>query len=252
MIKNKNKLLPIFFLFLIAGCNNGPKTIEPFSLTKMNKEHTTNDVNSDIHEVTVGEILPTSKYVYLNVKEGDKEFWIAAPKQEVKEGNVYLYNEALLKTQFESKEYQRVFDTVYLVTALIPKDHGVKTTLINKPKTNSKKTNTVKKSIASSQDSKGQFVGSVKIAELIKDPEKFGGKIVELTGKCVKINPNIMGKNWIHLKDGSQDNFDLVITSEEIVQKDSRITLRGEVILNKDFGSGYSFDLILENGILIN
>jgi hypothetical protein len=217
-----------------------------------NKGNDTNGLNRDIHEITVGEILPTSKYVYLKVKEADKEFWIAAPKQEIKEGNTYLYNEALLKTQFESKEYQRVFDTVYLVTSLIPKDHGIKTTFIVKPKVNSEKTKTVKKAITSSQESTGQFAGPIKIAELINNPEKFGGKIVELTGQCVKINPNIMGKNWIHLQDGSQDDFDLVITSMETAQKDTQITLRGEVILNKDFGSGYTFDLIVENGILIN
>ena len=60
-----------------------------------------------------------------------------------------------------------------------------------------------------------------------------------------------MGKNWIHLKDGSQDDFDLVITSDALVDVGSVVTIKAEVVLNKDFGAGYKYDLILENGSIV-
>ena len=60
-----------------------------------------------------------------------------------------------------------------------------------------------------------------------------------------------MGRNWIHIKDGSKDDYDLVITSNTFVQEGSMITMKATVTLNKDFGAGYKYDLILENGIIV-
>ncbi|MCB0471462.1 MAG: hypothetical protein KDC56_00225, partial [Flavobacteriaceae bacterium] len=61
----------------------------------------------------------------------------------------------------------------------------------------------------------------------------------------------IMDRNWIHLRDGSKDDYDLVITSTEFVPEGTVVTMKGVVTLNKDFGAGYSYDLILENGSVI-
>jgi len=60
-----------------------------------------------------------------------------------------------------------------------------------------------------------------------------------------------MNRNWIHLKDGSKDDFDLVVTSNTFVPEGQIVTMRAEVSLNRDFGSGYRYDLILENGTII-
>ena len=57
----------------------------------------------------------------------------------------------------------------------------------------------------------------VTIAQIVKDPAKYDGVMVQLTGQCVKINPDIMGKNWIHLRDGTggADTNDLTVTTSE-------------------------------------
>jgi hypothetical protein len=60
-----------------------------------------------------------------------------------------------------------------------------------------------------------------------------------------------MGRNWIHLRDGSQDDFDLVITTRTFVPEGNVVTVRAVVALNKDFGAGYKYDLILENGTIV-
>jgi hypothetical protein len=60
-----------------------------------------------------------------------------------------------------------------------------------------------------------------------------------------------MDRNWIHIKDGSKDDYDLVITSDVFVPEGSVVTMKAQVSLNKDFGAGYKYDLILENGILV-
>ena len=67
----------------------------------------------------------------------------------------------------------------------------------------------------------------------------------------MKVNPNIMNRNWIHIKDGTKDDFDLVITSDKFVPEGSVVTMKAVVTLNKDFGAGYKYDLILENGTIV-
>jgi hypothetical protein len=61
-----------------------------------------------------------------------------------------------------------------------------------------------------------------------------------------------MGKNWLHLKDGSQDDYDLVVTSDMMVPEGHVVTVSGVVALDKDFGAGYRYDIIVEDGKIIN
>lgn len=243
---------------LILACNNKPKQIQAMDHnSELSNENTTGifghgdmtktteqaEAKSDVHLVTVEEVLPTEKYVYLNVTEEDERYWIAAPKQEVKEGEVYFYRGGLLKTNFESKEYNRIFDKVYLVSNIVPASHG------SNAENNSTAVTADKSSEAKPKDYSRE--GSTKISELVNNPDKFDGKSIQLTGECTKINTNIMGKNWIHLKDGSQDDYDLVITSELAVPVGHVVTLSGTVVLNKDFGAGYQYEILVENGELV-
>ena len=187
------------------------------------------------------EVLPTDKYVFLRVAEKGEEFWIATGKQEVKVGGTYFYRNGLLKQNFESKTYNRIFDKIYLVSNIVSADHGA---------------NPNAQITTNSPDSKTgsgviQKPGSIKLAEIIADPGKYENQIVQVSGKCVKINPNIMGRNWIHLKDGSQDDYDFVITSNVPVPEGQVVTMTGVVRLNKDFGAGYTYEIIVENAELV-
>ena len=92
--------------------------------------------------------------------------------------------------------------------------------------------------------------GSIKLAELITDPQKYQGKVVKITGKCVNVNPMIMERNWVHIQDGSGDNFELTVTTNENVLLGTVVSLEGTIALNKDFGAGYRYDIIMENAVL--
>ncbi len=258
-----------FFLVLLCtvflmSCNNGPKVIQSSSEQNESQKSgiftpdpstqvvtsTDQSFSDDLHTVSVNEVLPATRYVYLNVSEGNSKFWIATRKQDVKKGETYFYRGGLLKTNFESKEYNKVFDTIYLISNLVSQDHSKHTGDLN---TSVQKSNPIaqKEDIPTHTDKIVEHKGSIKIAELIKDPKKYEGHTIQLSGKCVKVNPNIMDRNWIHLQDGSKDDFDLVITSNTFVPEGSDITIKATVVLNKDFGAGYKYDLILENGTLV-
>jgi hypothetical protein len=71
----------------------------------------------------------------------------------------------------------------------------------------------------------------------------------------VKVNPDIMGKNWLHIQDGTGDlaknTHDLVVTSADIAEKGAIISLEGILAADKDFGSGYRYDVIVEDAVLM-
>ena len=89
------------------------------------------------------------------------------------------------------------------------------------------------------------------IADVVENAGALSGKNVQISGEVVKVNPNIMGRNWIHLQDGSLNSFDFVVTSDAVVPVGHTVTFLGVLQTDRDFGSGDSYDIILEQGILV-
>jgi hypothetical protein len=98
-----------------------------------------------------------------------------------------------------------------------------------------------------------QAIGGITIAELFKNKKNYNGKTVKVKGEVVKFSQAIMDKNWIHLQDGTKDNedFDLTITTALEVKVGDVITIEGKVALDKDFGYGYFYKVIVEEGKVV-
>ena len=62
-----------------------------------------------------------------------------------------------------------------------------------------------------------------------------------------------MGKNWIHIQDGSGDsnNFDLTITTQDQAKVGDVVTFEGTIGTKKDFGYGYLYEVIMEDAKLL-
>ena len=75
-----------------------------------------------------------------------------------------------------------------------------------------------------------------------------------VAGKVVKFNAAIMGKNWIHLRDGTGDaakeTNDLLVTTQSVAKVGDVVTVSGVVRTNKDFGSGYTYKVLVEDATL--
>ncbi|MBK5257400.1 MAG: nucleotide-binding protein, partial [Vicinamibacteria bacterium] len=81
------------------------------------------------------------------------------------------------------------------------------------------------------------------------------GKDVDVRGAVVKWNPDILGRNWVHLRDGSgsperQDN-DLTVTTSDVVAKGDIVIVRGKVALDRDFTAGYAYPVIIEDAKVV-
>jgi aspartyl/asparaginyl-tRNA synthetase len=93
----------------------------------------------------------------------------------------------------------------------------------------------------------------ISIEELIKNKEKYNNQTVRLKGEVSKYNSHIMNVNWIHIKDGTSFNgkSDVTATSTTEVKLGDTISIEGKVTLDKNFGSGYIYDILIENATVI-
>ena len=206
-----------------------------------------NVANPSMHEVKVEEVIQTSAYTYLKVSENGTENWIAVTHQEAAAGDTYYYDKAPLEMKnFESKELKRTFETIYFVQEISkqPIVAAEQTPIPHAGKIAEGKKEGISVSPAE---------GSVSIAKLFAAKSDYAGKKIKMKGQVVKINEQVMGKNWIHIQDGSGDtgNFDLTVTTLDSAKMSDIVTFEGTISVNKDFGYGYSYELIMEDAKLV-
>jgi hypothetical protein len=91
--------------------------------------------------------------------------------------------------------------------------------------------------------------GSITIAELFANKLKYANEVVKVTGEVTRYNPGIMSRNWVHIQDGTKNDgdFDLTVTTLDHVKVGDVVIIEGRVALDKDFGAGYFYSLIVEN-----
>ncbi len=211
-----------------------------------------NSLQKSTNVFEVAEVLQASSYSYLKVKENNGERWVAVSKQEVQPGDVYYYDTALEMDNFESKDLGRTFDVIYFINQIS------KTPLSQQPAMgmgeaippHSGKVQTDKLSTINLDKTENELT----LAELFANREAYTSKEFEIRGIVVKVNKEIMGKNWIHIQDGTNhgNEFDLTITTQELSEVGAEATFKGKLSLNKDFGAGYVYDVIMEDATLIN
>jgi hypothetical protein len=88
------------------------------------------------------------------------------------------------------------------------------------------------------------------VAELFAQKASLKGQEVAVRGKVVKFTAGVMGRNWIHLRDGSgsreKKDDDVTITTNDAVAVGDVVLVRGTVGLDKDFGAGYVYAVLIE------
>ena len=204
----------------------------------------------------VVEVIQGSSYTYIKAKESTGEKWMAVSKQDVQTGGVYYYDEGLPMNNFHSKEIDRTFDEIYFVNTIstTPLEKGAMGGMGAMDGTGEAESRMGK--VINEQNSTIKLekqTGEITVAQIFANRNDYSGKEVEIRGVVVKVNEQVMGKNWIHIQDGSNDNgnFDLTITSTELPAVNDEITVKGKVILNKDFGYGYTYEVIMEDAAIV-
>ena len=86
------------------------------------------------------------------------------------------------------------------------------------------------------------------VETLYQDKAALNGHEVQLRGKVVKVNNGIMNRNFLHIQDGTgkEGSNDVTVTSDETASVGEEVTITGTLAVDKDFGAGYTYPLLIE------
>lgn len=229
------RLLFIILTLSVAiwGCENTQK-------------ETTNESNGWDHTVKVAEVIQTSNYTYLDVEENGNRYWMAIAKNDVAPGQLMYYNSGLPMSNFESKELDRIFEQILFVQ-VVSDNPNPESTLAPMERAMVNKSAGEKKQVEIAP-----VTGGLTLEQVYDQREQLAGKEIVVKGIVTKYNPAILNRNWLHIQDGTEKgkNYDLTITTNDETKVGEIVVFKGTLNLNVDFGSGYAYDLILENATL--
>ncbi|MDP2301100.1 MAG: GW dipeptide domain-containing protein [Ignavibacteria bacterium] len=211
-------------------------------LTSCEKEVEKQPLPNGIREVTVLESIPVKDYTYINVSENDNEFWIAVPTMTVEKGQTLYFSKSLEMKNFQSPTIDRNFESILFV-------EDIKTMAPNSEHAGAVVQHPKIEMSGKQPISLSPVDGGKTVEQVFAQSESLSGKVVKVRGKVTKFNQGIMDRNWIHIQDGTgnNDDFDLLITSNDVVKLGDIIVIEGVVGINKDFGAGYTYAVIVEN-----
>ena len=189
----------------------------------------------------VTETMDAGDYTYVRVDTGKEKLWAAVPKTIVKVGDVVTVADGMPMVNHHSKTLNRDFDVVYFAGSLqggspqatagqaevrLPAGHPPLAGETAGPKINPSGIVKAK--------------GGKTIQEIYAGRDQLQAKTTTVRGKVVKFNAMIMGKNWLHIRDGSggEGSNDLTVTTASEVKVGDTVLVSGVVSADKDFGAG--------------
>lgn len=198
------------------------------------------------HQVKAEEVIQTSAYTYVRAMEDGKDYWLAINSMDVKTGETYFWSRGAEMKEFTSKELKRTFRSIFFV-----EDFTAEPITLAKRDQNLLKLSQASKKAPVQQEGINvqKLPGGITIAELYSKRKDFEGKPVKIRAQVVKFSPGIMNKNFLHIQDGTADGdkFDLTVTTQDTVKFNDVVTVEGKVTLNRDFGAGYFYEVIIED-----
>jgi hypothetical protein len=196
------------------------------------------------------ESLDVDSYTYLRLKTKDGETWAAVNRTMVQKGARVTIENPVVMRDFESKALNRKFDRIVFGTLAGPAGAAGKGGNLG----------ALHAGVGRSAD-----VGDVKVAkatgpnartvaEIVTRSAELKDKPVVVRGKVVKFTPAVLGRNWVHLRDGTgsaaDGSDDVLVTTADEAKVGDVVLATGVVHTNRDLGSGYSYKVLVEEAKL--
>ena len=218
-----------------------------FSCAEKKNEYQPMADSDDMHKVEVKEVILAQAYTYLKVEEGDGTYWLAVGETDVEKGDVIYFNSFLVMNEFNSKELNRNFEQILFVDRIsdkpiTDKDQPVRSERSNRPGTDyAKLLDSIKID---------PVPGGMTIQQVYENANDLDKKELVVRGQVTKINRDIMKRNWVHIMDGTKgERSDLTFTTQEDFQIGDTVTVKGVIAVDKEYGAGYVYPVILEDAI---
>ncbi len=214
----------------------------------------------------VVETMNAGGYTYVLLEKNGKKSWIAVPQIKATVGQDIASQPGIEMANFPSKTLNRTFEKIYFSGGLLKPQAGNKNEEAVKDAHGGKSLEELKGKEAPSIPSTAPVADNVKVdkangsnaytvAELYEKKDALDKQKVVVRGKVVKVSSGIMGKTWVHLRDGSgsaeQKTNNLVVTTQDDPAVGDVVTASGTMYKDKDFGAGYLYALIMEEASLL-
>ena len=207
---------------------------------------------------TVLETMDAAGYTYVLLDTSEGHRWVSTHQTPLAVGYIVQTNQGMALQKFTSPSLNRTFEVIYFSSALqnlsattLPEGHPATAMPPGHPMT-------MAAPVAAGTMIADMAVAPVEqgkdIAWVHANKDSLAGQPVSLRGKVVKHNANILGTNWLHIQDGSgsasEDSNDLLVTSAAEAAVGDTVVVTGNIVLDKDFGAGYSYAILMEDASL--
>lgn len=230
------KLLQMLMLALVVACAHAADKPAP----------------TTAGETVKGEVLETMDsggFTYMKLKTRDGEVWTAVRAAQVKVGTPVTVENGMTMKNFQSRTLNRSFPSIVLGD-LAGAAKGPAAGGSGSPHA----AGAAQSELPDVKVPKATGANARTVAEINTKSGELKDKPAAVRGQVVKFNGGIMGKNWIHLRDGSgaakDGSNDLLVTTADQAAVGDTITAEGVVRTDKNFGSGYAYKVMIEDAKL--
>lgn len=219
---------------------------------------------------TVTETFDGGGYTYMKLDTSSGEKWAAIGQASVKVGDTVNLKPGPVMRDFHSRTFDRTFPEIIFSSGLVGGDAaggGMPSSFgaalqgegagmppgVGMDQVSGGSTQAVTP-LQEISIEKAEGENGYTVEEVFSQAADLAGKKVKIRGKAVKFSPNIMGKNWIHIQDGTgnpmSNSHDLVVTTSDMAETNSVIVIEGVLAKDKDFGAGYMYNVIVEEAVV--
>jgi len=180
-------------------------------------------------------------YTYLRLRSAGGDTWAAVPTSIVKPSAQVTIGNTMVMENFESKTLKKKFDKIVfgqiVDPAAVPAAGSAAAPAAPAAKP-------IKVDKATGPEART-------VAEVVTGKAPLKDKGVLVRAQVVKVNTGIMGKNWLHLRDGSgsaaDGSNDILVTTKDIAALGDVVSVKGTVRTDVNLGSGYTYAVLIED-----
>jgi len=204
----------------------------------------------------VVETMDAATYTYIRVDTGQDELWAAAGRFEVAVGETVTVPLDTPMENFHSDTLDRTFPLIYFASRVMREGETETAQAASAMPAGHPPITGAAPAAGSAVEPVEAAEGGMTVAAIWDDRSKLSGSTVTVRGRVVKFNAGILGRNWLHLQDGTGDagqgTHDLTVTTDAAAAVGAVVTVTGNVVVDQDFGAGYTYPVLVENATIVS
>ena len=212
---------------------------------------------------TIVETMDAGGYTYVRLDTGTEQIWVATSPIAVKVGETLTVPLEMPMQNFHSAKLGRDFPLIYFASRVSRGGEPLPTEATGGMPPASGQTMPpghppvgagAPASPTGVTEAIAPPAGGHTVADLWARRKALAGTTVVVRGKVVKALGGVMGRNWVHLQDGTgkakDGTNDITVTTADEAKPGDIVTATGTLGIDKDFGAGYRYGAIVESATL--